>query len=113
MTEPIAERTAQAMTRPPRRLWFEQIRSVIGLEIKKTFFARRGLWVYGLALLPVLLLIGHTMANSHQRERSAWLAGQTEKPLTCQDLQAVKLSMTSQEVVALIGKPPTRFRWNR
>jgi hypothetical protein len=113
MKELIAERMTQPMTRPATRLWFEQIRSVIRLEVRKTFFARRGLWVYVLALLPILLLIGHTIASSHQRERSAWLARQNEKPLTYQDLQAVKLSMTSEEVVALIGKPPIRFHWKR
>jgi hypothetical protein len=105
MTEPT--------TRPVMRLWLAQIGSVIRLEIKKTFFAKRGLWVYVLALLPVLLLIGHTIANSHQRERSAWLARQNEKPLTYQDLQAVKSGMTSEEVVALMGKPPIRFHWSR
>src|ERR1700722_14800500 len=113
MTAPIAERMAQPIIRRATRLWFEQIRSVIRLEIKKTFFARRGLWVYVLALLPFLLLIGHTIANSHQRERIAWIARQNQKPLTYQDLQAVKLGMTSEEVVALIGKPPIRFHWNR
>ena len=90
------------MSRRPHqvmRLWLARIGSVIRLEIKKTFFAKRCLWVYVLALLPVLLLIGHTIANSHQRERSAWLARQNEKPpLTYQDLQAVKSGMTSEKL---------------
>jgi hypothetical protein len=93
------------------RLWWAQIRSVIRLEMKKTFFAKRGLWVYVVALLPVLLFVGYTVANSHQRERSAHLARQNEKPLTYQDLHSIKSGMTSEEVVALIGKPPIRFHW--
>jgi hypothetical protein len=99
------------MRTPAMRLWWEQIRSVIRLEMKKTFFAKRGLWVYVLALLPVLLFVGYTVANSHQRERSAHLARQNEKPLTYQDLRSIKSGMTSEEVVALIGKPPIRFHW--
>ena len=36
-------------------LWLTQILAVMRLEIKKTFFARRGLWIYLLALAPVVL----------------------------------------------------------
>lgn len=43
-------------------LWFTQIIAVIRLELKKTFFARRGLWIYLLAALPVLLFGGHAVA---------------------------------------------------
>ena len=64
------------MNLPPMNwgLWWAQIRAVIRLEMKKTFFAKRGLWVYVLALLPLLLFIGHAIATSHEQERSARLA---------------------------------------
>jgi hypothetical protein len=42
-------------------LWLAQIRAVVRLEMKKTFFSRRGLWVYLLALAPVLLFLGRTI----------------------------------------------------
>jgi|SRR5208282_167709 len=102
----------ERMTNPITKLWWAQIRSVIRLEMKKTFFAKRGLWVYGVALLPVLLFIGYTVANSHQRDRSAHLARQNERPLSYQDLTAIKSGMTSEEVVAMLGKPPIRFHWD-
>jgi len=108
----MTELTTKPVTKPITRLWLAQIRSVIRLEMKKTLFAKRGLWVYVLALLPVLLFIGYTVANSHQRERSAQLARRNEKPLTYQDLQAIKSGMTSEEVAGLLGKPPIRFHWN-
>jgi ABC-type transport system involved in multi-copper enzyme maturation permease subunit len=38
-------------------LWLAQIKAVIRLELKKTFFARRGLWIYLLALAPVALFL--------------------------------------------------------
>ena len=93
------------------KLWWVQIRSVIRLEMKKTFFAKRGLWVYVLALLPFLLFIALAIVSSHQRQRSAEIAMRSEKPLTYQDLQAVKSGMTAEEVIALLGKPPIRFHW--
>jgi hypothetical protein len=95
------------------KLWWAQIKSVIRLEMKKTFFARRGLWIYILALLPLLLFIAHAAIASRERERSSHIASQSEKKLTYQDLLAVRSGMTSQEVIALLGKPPIRFRWNQ
>jgi hypothetical protein len=89
-----------------------QIKSVIRLEMKKTFFARRGLWIYVLAVLPLLLFTAHTVLTSHQRERSRQLSFRNEKPLTHEDLLAIKPDMTSQEVIALLGKPPVRHQWN-
>src|ERR1700729_3548464 len=111
MTEPITELMTRRTTKPITKLWWAQIRSVIRLEMKKTFFAKRGLWVYAVALLPVLLFIGYTVAHSHQRNRNARLARQSEKPLTNQDLQAITSGMTGEEVVATLGKPPIRFHW--
>ena len=93
-------------------LWWDQIRSVVRLEMKKTFFAKRGLWVYVLALLPFLLFIGYAITTSRLQEQSARLAQQNEKPLTYQDLRTVQSGMTSEEVVALLGKPPRHFHWN-
>ncbi len=93
------------------KLWWAQVKSVIRLEMKKTFFARRGLWIYILALLPLLLFIAHTAVVSHERERSAQIARQSGKKLTYQDLLAVRSGMTAQEVVDLLGKPPINVRW--
>src|SRR2546426_10208864 len=41
-------------------LWRGQVLAIMRLEIKKNFLARRGLWVYLLALAPVLLFAGHS-----------------------------------------------------
>jgi ABC-type transport system involved in multi-copper enzyme maturation permease subunit len=92
-------------------LWWEQIKSVIRLEMKKTLFARRGLWIYILALLPLLLFAVHAVIVSRQRESAREIARRGDKTLTYQDLLAVKAGMTSQEVAALLGKPPVRSQW--
>jgi ABC-type transport system involved in multi-copper enzyme maturation permease subunit len=105
MTEPMTRLTMIS-------LWWTQIKAVIRLEMKKTFFARRGLWIYILALLPIILFIVHAVIVSHERERSREIARQSEKTLTYQDLLAVRTGMTTQEVVARLGKPPVRFHWN-
>jgi hypothetical protein len=94
------------------QLWWAQIQSVIRLEMKKTFFAKRGLWIYILALLPLLLFTGHTFETSREQARRHRIARQSEKPLTYQDLLAIKSGMARQEVMELLGRPPERFHSN-
>lgn len=48
-------------------LWWAQIRGIVRLELKKTFFAKRGLWIYLLALAPVALFSIHTLVELHFR----------------------------------------------
>src|SRR5258706_12232563 len=99
------------MTRGMTRVWWAQVKAVIRLEMKKTFFAKRGLWIYLVATLPVLLFIAHAVATAHQQGLSAGIARQGEKPLAYQDLLAVKPDMARDEVVAMLGKPPLTFHW--
>ena len=93
------------------RVWWPQIKAVIRLELKKTFLAKRGLWIYLVAALPVLLFIAYAVATSSQQNRSANVARRNEKPLTYQDLLAVKTGMAREEVVAILGKPSLNFHW--
>jgi hypothetical protein len=67
-----------------KKIWWAQIKAVIRLEMKKTFFAKRGLWIYVLAAMPVMLFIAYAVATSSHRNRSAGIAAQGEKMLTNQ-----------------------------
>jgi|SRR5579864_4695538 len=49
------------MNTAPWSLWRAQVLAILRLEIKKNFLARRGLWVYLLALGPVVLFGGHSL----------------------------------------------------
>jgi ABC-type transport system involved in multi-copper enzyme maturation permease subunit len=99
------------MTRARMSVWWAQIRAVIRLEMRKTFFAKRGLWIYLVAALPVLIFMAYAVATSSQQSRRASVAHRGEKPLTYQDLLAVKSGMTRDEVIAILGNPPVRFHW--
>lgn len=44
-------------------LWLAQVRAILRLEIKKNFLARRGLWIYLLAMAPAVLLWAHAFLN--------------------------------------------------
>ena len=99
------------MTRGMTRVWLAQFKAVIRLEMKKTFFAKRGLWIYLVAALPVLLFIAYAVATAHEQGLSAGIARQGEKTLAYQDLLSVQSGMTREEVVAMLGKPPVTFHW--
>ena len=93
------------------RLEWTQVKAVIHLELKKTFFAKRGLWIYAVAALPVLLFIAYAVAMSNEQHQSARMARESEKQLSYQDLLAVKSGMSKDQVVAILGKPPLDFHW--
>jgi ABC-type transport system involved in multi-copper enzyme maturation permease subunit len=94
-----------------KRIWWEQIKAVMRLEMKKTFFATRGLWIYFVALVPVVIFIAYSIINSTQLLRSESIAHRQGKRVTYQDLQAVRNGMTKEDVVTLLGKPSTAFHW--
>jgi ABC-type transport system involved in multi-copper enzyme maturation permease subunit len=45
-------------------LWRRQIAGILRLEWRKSFFARRGLWIYLLALGPLVITAGHSLVTS-------------------------------------------------
>ncbi|MEP6714760.1 MAG: hypothetical protein ABJC09_04260 [Terriglobia bacterium] len=42
-------------------LWRRQILAIMRIDLAKTFLSRRGLWIYFLALAPVVPMMGHWM----------------------------------------------------
>lgn len=92
-----------------KELWWTQIRAVVRLEMKKTFLAKRGLWIYLLALAPVALFLAHSLVEIHFHGVRREMAHRTAKPLTEQDFSAIHEGMTRDEVVARLGNPPVSY----
>jgi hypothetical protein len=72
------------------------------LELRKTFFARRGLWVYLLAFAPVLLFVAHSILAPRDQNRLARLA--TQHPASAPALRAIRVG-DSREKVEKAGEP--------
>lgn len=49
------------MSERPWGLWWTQVRAVMRLELNKTLFSRRGTWIYLLAVMPVVIFVGHSI----------------------------------------------------
>lgn len=84
-------------------LWLSQIASVMRLELKKSFFARRGLWIYVLAFGPALLYLIH--AINVTRDHEARQALMKAHPVDGVALRTIQNGMPEQQMVAILGEP--------
>ena len=85
------------------KLWYKQIISVVRLEMKKTFFSKRGLWVYLLAFAPVVLYMVHSVQVTRGRRHLAQLA--TEHPISQAAFSDIKTGLSRDQVVEKLGDP--------
>jgi hypothetical protein len=69
-------------------------------ELRRAFFAKRGLWVYGLALLPAIMFFGHGLDAKWRIERLS-RSGLTDSAL----MNSVQKGDTIEAVKARLGKP--------
>jgi len=91
--------------------WLTQIGLVVRLEMRKTFFSRRGLWVYLLALAPVLIFLAHSLSElSERRERRALNAAH---PVSSAALRSISRGMTIEAVVEKVGEPFDKAEFRR
>lgn len=82
--------------------WCSQTLAVMRLELRKTFFARRGLWVYLLAFAPVLLFVAHSILAPRDQNRLARLA--TQHRASAPALRSIRVG-DSREKVEKAGEP--------
>ncbi len=93
------------------KLWTAQVGSVIRLEMRKTFFAKRGLWVYLLALLPVLLFMGRAIDVMRTSESRSEMSA--AHPVSTEDLDSIEPGLSEEDVIKKVGEPFTRREFRR
>jgi ABC-type transport system involved in multi-copper enzyme maturation permease subunit len=79
--------------------------------MRKTFLSRRGLWVYLVALAPVLLFAGR--AVDLMRSRDDRVSVVAAHPVSTKALQAIETGMTIGQVEAALGPPVSRREFQR
>ena len=80
--------------------------TIAKIELRRVFFARRGLWVYALALLPSLIFFGHGVEAKFRGERLA-RRGLTQPVL----MDSVREGEAVGDVKQRLGKPAEE-RWS-
>lgn len=93
-------------------LWWLQIKAIVRLELRKTFFARRGLWIYFLALAPVALFIAQALVQNHMRGESQ-NASASVRRIADADLNTIHTGMTANEITAALGQPYVKREFDR
>ena len=74
--------------------------TIATVELRRVFFARRALWVYGLALLPSLIFFGHGVEAKFRSDRLA-RHGLTKPAL----IDSVSVGEAVEDVRTRLGKP--------
>lgn len=59
----LVARTQEWSSEQPWRLYGSQISVLVRCEVRRNLFTRRRIWIYLLALLPVLMIVGHTISD--------------------------------------------------
>ena len=80
--------------------------TIAKIELRRVFFAKRSLWVYGLALLPSVIFFGHGLDAKFRSERLA-RRGLTTPAL----MDSVREGETADDVKKRLGKPAEE-RWS-
>ncbi len=94
-------------------LWLTQIAAVMRIEIRKSFFARRGLWIYLLALAPVVIFAMGAFVSRHVHVFDSSGSSSMTKA-TEEQLDSIHTDMTREQVIAALGEPTfTRTRNTR
>jgi len=86
--------------------WMTQIAAVVRLEMKKTFFSKRGIWVYLLALAPAAIYLMYSLTEIANREQRQQLAA--AHPVSTAALRSIKTNMKLEEVLERAGEPYAR-----
>lgn len=88
-----------------------QLLAVVRLEWKKTFFSRRGLWVYLLAAAPVAVMLLHSLVELSELQQRRALAG--ARPVASELLASINNTLTYEEVLERLGAPHFRREFAR
>ncbi len=86
-----------------------QILAIIRLEIWKTLFSRRSIWVYVLAFAPVLLYLGNSIYAPREQARLAAIAA--SHPVSTDALSAITTGISNNVVVEKLGEPYHQRSW--
>ena len=85
------------------RLWCAQVLGIARLELRKTLFSRRGLWVYLLAFAPAVLFVGRSIYAPREQGRLQRVAA--VHPVSSETLSAIQVGLSQDEVIKKLGEP--------
>ncbi len=83
-----------------------QVLTIAKIELRRAFLSRRGWWVYGLALLPLVMFAGHGIEIKLRLQHLN--AGDKVSPAV---LDSIAKGQPEEDVMKRVGKPAGEYRW--
>ncbi len=83
-----------------------QVLTIAKIEMRRAFLSRRGWWVYGLALLPLIMFGGHAIELKVRLQRLN--AGIRVAPAV---IDSISKGQTEEQVMKLIPQPADDRQW--
>jgi ABC-type transport system involved in multi-copper enzyme maturation permease subunit len=77
-------------------------------ELRRAFFSKRAFWVYGLALFPMVIFLGHAAQVKFRRVMLS-----SVDPIQPALMDSVREGETIDAVLERLGKPSTDYDWQR
>ncbi|HEY4362648.1 MAG TPA: ABC transporter permease subunit [Bryobacteraceae bacterium] len=88
-----------------------QLSAVMRLELRKTFFTRRGWWIYILAFAPALLYLIHSIDSVRNHEQRQALAA--ANPVALYAIKQIQVGDTIEDVEKQLGPPYFHLTFKR
>jgi ABC-type transport system involved in multi-copper enzyme maturation permease subunit len=79
----------------------KQAWTIAKIEFRRAFFSKRAFWVYGLALFPCIIFLGHNVVISLRRERLS-----TVDRVQPAMLDTIKKGESADAILQRLGRPP-------
>jgi hypothetical protein len=70
MSSAAVARVGKSFSNAPWQLWASQLKAVLRIEIKKTLWMRRSIWIYLLAFAPTVMFGIHALTSPMGRNCS-------------------------------------------
>ncbi len=102
---PASHHSSSGRERPLGFSRLKQVWTIAKVELRRAFFAKRALWIYGLALLPAVIFFAHGLQVKVRAERLT-RRGLTDAAL----MNTVREGEALADVKARVGKPAEE-RW--
>lgn len=65
MTTKASEGFAKSLLQQPWDLWALQARRLVRIEVRRNLFSWKASWIYFLAFIPTVIILGHLLFESH------------------------------------------------
>jgi hypothetical protein len=84
----------------------KQVWTITKIELRRAFFSKRAFWIYGLALFPSVIFLGHSIQVHFRRSNLS-----SQKMLKPALIDGIQTRESADSILKRLGKPSSDFKW--